>query len=160
MCRARRRGGGRARARGGHSCVQREVAAHISGAEIVTSRRIDARPRTCLPWLLTCLGPLVRGLAIESDSMDAPPVLPAAGGQHPVISMFSAFFWLFRTSRFPASDGESIDVLWYTGWLLSWTRAAVTFSTISVPKFLYSVVSYSLTLTARIVSTAFSGAAR
>ncbi len=32
-------------------------------------------------------------------------------------------------------------------WVLSWIKALVAFATISVPKFIYAVLSYSMTLT-------------
>ena len=35
----------------------------------------------------------------------------------------------------------------YSVWLLSWVKALVAFVTISVPKFIYAVLSYSMTLT-------------
>ncbi|TFY82853.1 hypothetical protein EWM64_g1159 [Hericium alpestre] len=58
-------------------------------------------------------------------------VVPEAmdpGDRHPVVSFLSAFFWV-------------------TLYLLSWVKALVAFATISIPRFIYSVLSYSMTLT-------------
>ncbi|KAH9897805.1 patatin-domain-containing protein [Cubamyces lactineus] len=51
-----------------------------------------------------------------------------ANDRHPLILLLSAFFWVIL-------------------WMLSWVKALVAFATISVPKFIYSVLSYSMTLT-------------
>ncbi|KAI0316483.1 hypothetical protein OF83DRAFT_1126430 [Amylostereum chailletii] len=50
------------------------------------------------------------------------------GDRHPVVSFLSAFFWVFV-------------------YLLSWVKALVAFVTISVPRLIYSILSYSMTLT-------------
>ncbi|KAF5392468.1 hypothetical protein D9757_002292 [Collybiopsis confluens] len=59
-------------------------------------------------------------------------VMDAAGdvehGQHPLLSLVSACFWVIM-------------------WILSWAKSLVTFVTITVPTFIYFVLSYSLTLT-------------
>ncbi|KAL0066550.1 phosphatidylcholine and lysophosphatidylcholine phospholipase [Marasmius tenuissimus] len=47
---------------------------------------------------------------------------------HPLLSLVSACFWAIL-------------------WLLSWAKALVAFVTISIPRFIYSVLSYSMTLT-------------
>ncbi|KAI0783411.1 patatin-domain-containing protein [Abortiporus biennis] len=52
----------------------------------------------------------------------------ASDDRHPLILLISAVFWVFL-------------------WLLSWTKALIAFATISVPKFIYAVLSYSMTLT-------------
>ncbi|CAL1694396.1 unnamed protein product [Somion occarium] len=52
----------------------------------------------------------------------------ASDERHPLILLLSAFFWVFL-------------------WLLSWAKALVAFATISIPKFIYAVLSYSMTLT-------------
>ncbi|KAF9055952.1 hypothetical protein BJ165DRAFT_1429740 [Panaeolus papilionaceus] len=57
-----------------------------------------------------------------------PNVMPDSTDQHPLISLVSACFWVIL-------------------WLLSWTKSLVAFITISIPKFIYSVLSYSMTLT-------------
>ncbi|KIK70532.1 hypothetical protein GYMLUDRAFT_32561 [Collybiopsis luxurians FD-317 M1] len=48
--------------------------------------------------------------------------------QHPLLSLVSACFWVIM-------------------WILSWAKSLVTFVTITVPTFIYFVLSYSLTLT-------------
>ncbi|KAI0673740.1 patatin-domain-containing protein [Trametes maxima] len=48
--------------------------------------------------------------------------------RHPLILLLSAFFWVIL-------------------WILSWIKLLVAFSTISIPKFIYAVLSYSMTLT-------------
>ncbi|TBU49283.1 patatin-domain-containing protein [Dichomitus squalens] len=61
--------------------------------------------------------------------MDTPSDGSAGGDErHPLILLISAFFWVIL-------------------WLLSWVKALVAFATISVPRFIYSVLSYSMTLT-------------
>ncbi|KAJ3552052.1 hypothetical protein NM688_g4361 [Phlebia brevispora] len=47
---------------------------------------------------------------------------------HPLLLFLSAFFWVVL-------------------WLLSWVKSLIAFATISVPKFIYAVLSYSMTLT-------------
>ncbi|KAL0580670.1 phosphatidylcholine and lysophosphatidylcholine phospholipase [Marasmius crinis-equi] len=47
---------------------------------------------------------------------------------HPLVSLLSACFWVIL-------------------WLLSWAKALVAFVTISIPRSVYSVLSYSMTLT-------------
>lgn len=37
----------------------------------------------------------------------------------------------------------------HTVWLLSWTKVLVGFATITLPRFIYGVLSYSMTLTVR-----------
>ncbi|KLO11324.1 patatin-domain-containing protein [Schizopora paradoxa] len=51
------------------------------------------------------------------------------GGQHhPLVSLFAAVFWVLL-------------------WLLSWAKSLIAFATISIPRFIYAVLSYSLTFT-------------
>ncbi|KAI0360965.1 patatin-domain-containing protein [Trametes cingulata] len=52
----------------------------------------------------------------------------AANDRHPLILLLSAFFWVIL-------------------WILSWVKSLVAFATISVPKFIYAILSYSMTLT-------------
>ncbi|KAF9486503.1 patatin-domain-containing protein [Pholiota conissans] len=60
--------------------------------------------------------------------MEADPVLVEAIDRHPLVSLVSACFWVIL-------------------WLLSWTKSLVAFVTITIPRFVYSVLSYSMTLT-------------
>ncbi|ESK92169.1 hypothetical protein Moror_4820 [Moniliophthora roreri MCA 2997] len=48
--------------------------------------------------------------------------------RHPLVSFLSAFFWVLL-------------------WILSWAKALVAFATITVPRLIYSILSYSMTLT-------------
>ncbi|KAF8899205.1 hypothetical protein BD779DRAFT_1607721 [Infundibulicybe gibba] len=48
--------------------------------------------------------------------------------RHPLVSLVSACFWVIL-------------------WLLSWTKSLVAFATITIPRLIYSVLSYSMTLT-------------
>ncbi|KAI0828902.1 patatin-domain-containing protein [Trametes gibbosa] len=52
----------------------------------------------------------------------------AANDRHPLILLLSAFFWVIL-------------------WILSWIKSLVAFVTISIPRFIYAVLSYSMTLT-------------
>ncbi|KAF9270780.1 patatin-domain-containing protein [Marasmius fiardii PR-910] len=52
----------------------------------------------------------------------------ASTDRHPLVSLLSACFWVIL-------------------WLLWWAKSLVAFATISVPRFIYSVLSYSMTLT-------------
>ncbi|KAI6048040.1 hypothetical protein EDC04DRAFT_2864170 [Pisolithus marmoratus] len=61
--------------------------------------------------------------------MDSPPPsLPEYDGRHPLISLLSACFWVLL-------------------WMLTWARSLIAFSTITLPRFIYFVLSYSMTLT-------------
>ncbi|PCH34074.1 patatin-domain-containing protein [Wolfiporia cocos MD-104 SS10] len=48
--------------------------------------------------------------------------------RHPVVMLISAFFWVIL-------------------WLLSWAKALVAFVTITIPTWIYAILSYSMTLT-------------
>ncbi|KAL0951734.1 hypothetical protein HGRIS_008408 [Hohenbuehelia grisea] len=48
--------------------------------------------------------------------------------RHPLVSLVSASFWVIL-------------------WLLSWAKALIAFATITIPKWIYAVLSYSMTLT-------------
>ncbi|TFY71167.1 hypothetical protein EVG20_g1831 [Dentipellis fragilis] len=50
------------------------------------------------------------------------------GDRHPVVSFLSAFFWVIL-------------------YLLSWVKSLIAFATITVPRLIYSALSYSMTLT-------------
>lgn len=49
-------------------------------------------------------------------------------GTHPLVLLLSACFWVIL-------------------WLLSWIKSLITFATISIPRLIYSILSYSMTLT-------------
>ncbi|KAH8119991.1 patatin-domain-containing protein [Phellopilus nigrolimitatus] len=49
-------------------------------------------------------------------------------GTHPLLSLVAAVFWVLL-------------------WLLSWAKSLIAFATISVPRFIYAILSYSLTFT-------------
>ncbi|KAF9531870.1 hypothetical protein CPB83DRAFT_867766 [Crepidotus variabilis] len=55
-------------------------------------------------------------------------VLTESIHQHPLVSLLSACFWVIL-------------------WLLSWFKMLVAFATITVPRYIYAVLSYSMTLT-------------
>ncbi|KAJ2918400.1 hypothetical protein MD484_g2058, partial [Candolleomyces efflorescens] len=55
-------------------------------------------------------------------------VLAESIDKHPLVSLVSASFWVIL-------------------WLLSWAKSLVAFATITVPRWLYAIVSYSMTLT-------------
>lgn len=55
-------------------------------------------------------------------------VLTESIDRHPLVSLVSASFWVIL-------------------WLLSWAKSLVAFATITVPRLLYAVLSYSMTLT-------------
>ncbi|THH33139.1 hypothetical protein EUX98_g1035 [Antrodiella citrinella] len=58
----------------------------------------------------------------------SPDPMAGSDDRHPLILLLSAIFWFFL-------------------WILSWAKSLVAFATISVPRFIYSVLSYSMTLT-------------
>ncbi|EMD42300.1 hypothetical protein CERSUDRAFT_110821 [Gelatoporia subvermispora B] len=62
--------------------------------------------------------------------MDPPHVTPAAASNdgHPLILFLSAFFWVIL-------------------WVLSCAKALIAFATITIPKYIYAILSYSMTLT-------------
>lgn len=53
--------------------------------------------------------------------------------------------WVSITSNFLNQSHNSSIV-----WLLSWAKSLVAFATITVPRWLYAIVSYSMTLTVRL----------
>ncbi|KAH6916678.1 hydrolase [Coprinopsis sp. MPI-PUGE-AT-0042] len=55
-------------------------------------------------------------------------VLPEVADRHPLVSLVSACFWVIL-------------------WLLTWAKSLVAFATITIPTWLYAVLSYSMTLT-------------
>ncbi|KAF6754273.1 hydrolase [Ephemerocybe angulata] len=59
--------------------------------------------------------------------MDA-EVLTESLDKHPLVSLVSASFWVIL-------------------WLLTWAKSLVAFATITIPRWLYAIVSYSMTLT-------------
>ncbi len=75
-------------------------------------------------------------------------VLTEALDRHPLVSLVSACFWVirkFQQSLYVCGSIQSFRAVW----LLSWFKALVAFATITVPRFIYSVLSYSMTLTVR-----------
>ncbi|TFK41896.1 hypothetical protein BDQ12DRAFT_677345 [Crucibulum laeve] len=48
--------------------------------------------------------------------------------RHPLVSLVSACFWVIL-------------------WLLSWTKSLIAFATITIPRYIYAILSYSMTLT-------------
>ncbi|KAK2461472.1 hypothetical protein APHAL10511_005935 [Amanita phalloides] len=59
--------------------------------------------------------------------MDA-DILPDIVLRHPLVSLVSACFWVIL-------------------WLLSWTKLLISFATITIPRYIYALLSYSITLT-------------
>ncbi|KAJ7757450.1 hypothetical protein B0H16DRAFT_1536689 [Mycena metata] len=69
----------------------------------------------------------------------------AAGGaasqpisSHPLVSLVSACFWVIL-------------------WALSWAKSVIAFATITVPRYIYAILSYSMTLTLNFWSFAIMG---
>ncbi|KAH9932010.1 patatin-domain-containing protein [Epithele typhae] len=54
--------------------------------------------------------------------------MASATERHPLIMLFSAAFWVVM-------------------WLLSWAKSLIAFVTITIPRLIYSILSYSMTLT-------------
>jgi hypothetical protein len=75
-------------------------------------------------------------------------VLTEALDRHPLVSLVSACFWVIRKFRQNLSSVVLFRVF-RAVWLLSWFKALVAFATITIPRFIYSVLSYSMTLTVR-----------
>ncbi|KAF8841901.1 patatin-domain-containing protein [Paxillus ammoniavirescens] len=68
--------------------------------------------------------------------MEPLPTAPVYDERHPLLSLLSACFWVIL-------------------WLLSWVRSLIAFATITIPRFIYFVLSYSMTLTLNFWSFAF-----
>ncbi|KAK7686677.1 hypothetical protein QCA50_010277 [Cerrena zonata] len=68
------------------------------------------------------------GLGVDASTLSPSPEAMASDDRHPLILLVSAVFWVFL-------------------WLLSWTKALVAFVTITIPRLIYSILSYSMTLT-------------
>jgi lysophospholipid hydrolase len=77
--------------------------------------------------------------------MDA-EVLAESVDRHPLVSLVAACFWVIRAfSDVQCRLVVNRDVVW----LLSWTKSLVAFATITIPRSIYAVLSYSMTLTVR-----------
>ena len=69
--------------------------------------------------------------------------------RHPLVSLVAACFWVIRAFpdvQFHIIVNCKVDNL---VWLLTWTKSLVAFATITIPRFIYAVLSYSMTLTVR-----------
>jgi lysophospholipid hydrolase len=67
--------------------------------------------------------------------------------RHPVVSFISALFWVVCESSSTFSYLKMLTE--QTVYLLSWVKALAALVTISVPHLIYSLLSYSMTLTVR-----------
>ena len=88
------------------------------------------------------------------DSLPSPHSLDAMEqtDRHPVVSFISAFFWVIRTPQlYKSSVVSHTDRRFFITlvYLLSWVKALVAFATITIPRLIYSLLSYSMTLTVR-----------
>ena len=68
---------------------------------------------------------------------------------HPLVSLVSASFWVISKFRTVLSCRRMTLLRRYSVWALSWTKFLIAFVTITVPRLIYFVLSYSLTLTVR-----------
>ncbi|KAF9225342.1 patatin-domain-containing protein [Gyrodon lividus] len=68
--------------------------------------------------------------------MEQLPTVPEYDERHPLLSLLSACFWVIL-------------------WMLSWVKSLIAFTTITIPRFIYFVLSYSMTLTLNFWSFAF-----
>jgi hypothetical protein len=73
--------------------------------------------------------------------------------RHPIVSFISALFWVvcefsaaFYSAQYHQQNKQTV-------YLLSWVKALVGLVTISVPRLIYSLLSYSMTLTVRLIPT-------
>jgi lysophospholipid hydrolase len=67
--------------------------------------------------------------------------------RHPIVSFISALFWVVCEGLV---DFSSLRILTErTVYLLSWVKALAALVTISIPHLIYSLLSYSMTLTVR-----------
>lgn len=70
---------------------------------------------------------------------------------HPVLSLAAAVFWVIcEYIQCTVLDGVLMSHV-RAVWLLSWAKSLVAFVTISLPRFIYAALSYSLTFTVRFV---------
>jgi lysophospholipid hydrolase len=72
--------------------------------------------------------------------------------RHPVVSFISALFWVVCESQRRVHVSTTI-LTGRTVYLLSWIKALAALITISVPRLIYFLLSYSLTLTVRPIRT-------
>ncbi|KAJ7070555.1 hypothetical protein C8F01DRAFT_1013282 [Mycena amicta] len=63
----------------------------------------------------------------NGDSVGFAPE-PSSASSHPLVTLVSASFWVIL-------------------WALSWVKSLVAFATITVPRYIYGILSYSMTLT-------------
>jgi hypothetical protein len=76
-------------------------------------------------------------------------VLTESVDRHPLVSLVAACFWVIRAFsdvQYHLNVNRDVENL---VWLLSWTKSLVAFATITIPRFIYAVLSYSMTLTVR-----------
>jgi len=76
-------------------------------------------------------------------------VLPDSVSQHPLVSLISACFWVIREycCYYCSFTLSRFLMLPSIVWLLSWIRSFAAFVTITMPRFVYAILSYSMTLT-------------
>ncbi len=72
--------------------------------------------------------------------------------RHPVLSFLSALFWVVCESLRHVHVSTTV-LTEYTVYLLSWIKDLAALITISVPRFIYFLLSYSFTLTVRPIQT-------
>ena len=92
--------------------------------------------------------PLQRFKRTIHPVMDA-EVLTESVARHPLVSLVAACFWVIRAFsdvHYHLIVNCDVDNL---VWLLSWAKSLVAFATITIPRFIYAVLSYSMTLTVR-----------
>lgn len=69
----------------------------------------------------------------------------------PLVGMFLGNSYVFRLDAVNLKELNKCCLVW----MLSWVKSLITFATISVPRSIYCVLSYSMTLTVSISSIAY-----
>ena len=82
---------------------------------------------------------------MQQDTLVVPLQTMEHTDRHPILSFISALFWVLCGS--PSSLICKRMLTGQTVYLLSWVKALAALVTISVPHLIYSLLSYSMTLT-------------
>ena len=129
--------------RGGPAMIQNQ-----QRSSLITVRKRATQSFINVPLLVLLLPPLQRFKRTILPAMDT-EMLTESVDRHPLVSLVAACFWVIRAfsdAQYHLIVNRDVDIL---VWLLSWAKSLVAFATITLPRFIYAVLSYSMTLTVR-----------
>ena len=117
-----------------------------SSAIVSINYNTPERPSASWSWPAILCTQKHNHFDLETGIMDAANVSDGTvyRDSHPLVSLVSASFWVI--SEFQTMY-TVISFIRYSVWALSWAKSLIGFATITVPRLIYFVLSYSLTLT-------------